>query len=72
MLVVKVWFRPAFVSIKLPRFGFVLLLQLMASSDLLNVTPPALLVEGFEDVDDDEATIDVDGDELVSVEGAPC
>ena len=44
----------------------------MASSDLLNVTPPALLVEGVEDVDDDEATIDVDGDELVSVEGAPC
>ena len=68
MLVVKVWFRPALVSIKLPRFGFVLLLVLLlTSSDLLNVT--VLLVDG---VDDDEVATAVDEEGPVSVVDPPC
>ena len=71
MLVVKVWFRPALVSMRLPRFGFVLQLVLvLASSDLLNVT--VLLVDGVDDGDDDEAATAVDEEGSVSVVDTPC
>ena len=71
MLVVKVWFRPALVSMRLPRFGFVLQLVLvLASSDLLNVT--VLLVDGVDDDDDDEAATAVDEEGSVSVVDTPC